>query len=422
MNQPTDWTAALAFLAAGLVVGVALFFAMRRKRGAETIPEDPLLAALEKKRDDLIRRIRREKDDQERARLERQAADVLREIDQYETPAGKQTTPFFARHPAVKGYLLGVASTLAIGLLGYYGWRSAAPRDESTTPAAPMAAPDASAPDTSPLRQLERAVQNDPQNVDHRIALAKAYFERDNLMAVFEQTSEVLRQHPDEPRALTYNAIVRMAMGQLEDAKGMLERATRSDPKLIDGWLALASVRLQTHQEAAAKAAIESAIAQDPSQEARLRDLFAQMKARSAAPAAQTAAAPGESLPPDHPPLRGSAPAPQPPAGGTSAPIRLTLTLDPSAKVRRGIVYIIARAGGAGSAHPVAVKRVVADSFPLSVSFGQGDAMMGQPMPARVNIEARLDTDGDAGTSDPSDPKAFASGVDAGASLALTLK
>ena len=37
--------------------------------------------------------------------------------------------------------------------------------------------------------------------------------------------------------------------------------------------------------------------------------------------------------------------------------------------------------------------------------------MMGQPLPATVRIEARLDSDGDAMTKNPSDPHAVQDGV-----------
>ena len=43
-------------------------------------------------------------------------------------------------------------------------------------------------------------------------------------------------------------------------------------------------------------------------------------------------------------------------------------------------------------------------------------------LPDRIRIEARLDSDGDAMTKNPSDPKAEQDGVSAGATVALVLK
>jgi hypothetical protein len=111
------------------------------------------------------------------------------------------------------------------------------------------------------------------------------------------------------------------------------------------------------------------------------------------------------------------------PATQKAAPVDspIHITLEASAK-GGGVVYVIARGAGQSSGHPIAVKRVSTDSFPITVDFGAADAMMGQPFPSIVNLEARLDADGDAGTHNAAEPKASAAGVAAGSSLTLTLK
>jgi hypothetical protein len=58
----------------------------------------------------------------------------------------------------------------------------------------------------------------------------------------------------------------------------------------------------------------------------------------------------------------------------------------------------------------------------MTVEIGAADSMMGQPFPATVRVEARLDSDGDAGTNDPRDPKAIVEGVAPGARLMLKLE
>jgi cytochrome c-type biogenesis protein CcmH len=88
-----------------------------------------------------------------------------------------------------------------------------------------------------------------------------------------------------------------------------------------------------------------------------------------------------------------------PAAAASSQPIHVTLSLDPSATVKSGVVYVIARGEKAG--HPVAVRRIDAAAFPISIELGTADSMMGQALPPNVRIEARLDSDGDAGTKDP---------------------
>jgi hypothetical protein len=48
--------------------------------------------------------------------------------------------------------------------------------------------------------------------------------------------------------------------------------------------------------------------------------------------------------------------------------------------------------------------------------------MMGQPLPDKFRLEARLDSDGDAMTRPPTDPSAMQNDVAPGASVKLALK
>ena len=112
------------------------------------------------------------------------------------------------------------------------------------------------------VQQLEAAVQAQPNNIELRNNLAQAYFESNNLMAVFEQTRQVLEQQPENSRALALQGLVRMAMGETQEATSMLQRATKSDPKNLDGWVALAWVYVQTDRMQDAERMIQSAIEQ----------------------------------------------------------------------------------------------------------------------------------------------------------------
>ena len=411
MNSPTDWLSALAIVAAGLVLGFIVFLASRRR----TTAKEQRRLELAGKRDALVQQLRELGDDvadSERAWLENETAAVLRELDRLPAIAPANDTKPRSSHPRAVGFGWGVISTLVVVAIVYYGSSYTKEREPVTNPPTRSAA---AAP--ADIKDLETAVRNDPDNTENRIALAKAYFSRDDLMATFEQTKAVLEKNPYEPRALTYNAVVKMAMGELEEARAMLELATQRDPKLLDAWVALASAYSQSGNPDAAAAAIDSAIAQHPEDETRLRDVLAQLRKQASTP-------PGE-MPVDHPPLEkktkpvATPPAAAPASGPASAPIHVTLSLDPSSPVKKGVVYVIAR--GAEAGHPLAVRRVEATSFPMSVDLGSSDVMMGQPFPATVRVEARLDTDGDAGTNDPADPKAFANGVPAGGSIELKL-
>ena len=53
-------------------------------------------------------------------------------------------------------------------------------------------------------------------------------------------------------------------------------------------------------------------------------------------------------------------------------------------------------------------------SFPVAFEIGEEDAMMGQPFPDALLVEARLDGDGDPTTRPPTDPKARVDDVKTG--------
>lgn len=371
MNASTDWMSALAILAAGLILGTLVYFiARRRKTSGETKRRD-----LETRRDSLVQQLRDLTDEEDRPELENEVAEVLRELDRLPV-ASSEPQPAPKPRTATAGFVWGVVCALAAGGTVYYA--STFTRDDT--------------------------------NVDAQLVQAQDAFARNDLMAAFEQTNAILAKHPDEPRALTYNAVVRLSMGEVEKASSMLERATQRDPKLLDAWVALAQARVHAGKQKEAIAAIDAAIAQHPEEEKRLRDVFATMQK----PAAKTA-----ELPPDHPPVQGHEAMTTMPPTAASQPIHITLSLDPAMASRGGTIYVIAR--GTESGHPVAVRRIETNAFPVTLDFGAEDSMMGATLPAKVRLEARLDSDGDAGTNDPADLRASADGVKAGASVELML-
>ena len=448
MNEPTDWTSAIAILAGGLFLGalVVFFFSRRKSSSPASVIPDLERKDLEAKRDSLVAQLRAldEENVEERERLEAETANVLRKLDNAPQPpstaaraeggasATAEDRP--AMNPAMKGFLWGAGSFAALAGLAFFVMNQATPRQEggSVTGDIPMAQQQA-APQPNPIvMQLEAAVQKDPNNLQLRNDLAQAYLETDNLMAVFEQTKFVLDKAPNDSRALTYQALVRMAMGEAEAATQMLQQATRSEPKNLDAWVSLAWVNVQQNKMAEAEKMIAEAAKQSPNDKTRLEEVFRQMKAQaSGAPAEPTPAqiASGE-LPAGHPPIDG-APAPaqaaasmpaaaRPPAPADGKSVSVTLELDPAAKQKSGVLYVMARNPMGGP--PVAVKRLQVSSFPITFDFGSADSMMGQPLPDKFRLEARLDSDGDAATKPPTDHSAMQNDVAPGTTIKLALK
>jgi len=451
MTGSTDWLSAIGILLSGLVLGFMFIYTFRKKSGVVATAELDR-RDLEAKRDTLIRELRELPDDEveERTKLELEAAQVLRALEtQSPLPTGEggapslrsgqaprrvrgeqvaetaTATPASRRPPAagpLAGFLWGAGTVAALALLGYYVFSKAEVKQEANQVAPMSSAPMQQQQQTPQLpdpavQKLEQEVSADPDNADKRIALARMYLDKENMMGVFEQTKAVLAKNPNDARAQTYNAIVHMAMGQLDQAASMLDTATKTDPKLADAWVALAWIRVQKGDKPSAKAAIDTAIVNVPAEAERLREVWTQMSNTQPAPAMT-----------DNPHTKGGLTEPVAAAAPTSSPaaapdaIHLTLSLGQNAAVRSGVVYIIARNPGETAGPPIAVKRITVTTFPVTVDFSSADSMMGQPLPARIRLEARLDSDGDAATKSPTDPIAVADGVSGGASLALTLK
>lgn len=449
MNAPTDWVSAIAILAAGLVLGLLFFFFFSRRKTPQMLGGEPDLERkdLEARRDALIAQLRELEGDpkpelaEQRRRLEVETAAVLRQLDDAggalsaaPAPAGA-SEPVPSMNPALKGFLWGAGSFAALFGLAWFVMSSATPREEGGSPTGGMPGQaQQAAPQNPMIAGLEAAVAKDPANLQLRNDLAQAYLESDNLMGVFEQTKVVLERTPDDSRALTLQGLVRMAMGEADLATSMLQKATSIDPKNLDGWVALAWVFAQQGKMKEAESMIAEAARQSPPDKARLDQIFAEMKSQAESAAAQpAAAAAGGGLPAGHPPVDGAGPAqaaaaqggpaagmarPAAPADGRS--IRLTLDLDAGAKTRTGIVFVVARSPQGGP--PVAVKRLLATQFPLTLDFGSADSMMGQPLPDRFRLEARLDSDGDAATKPATDPAATQDDVALGAVVTLALK
>jgi len=230
-------------------------------------------------------------------------------------------------------------------------------------------------------------------------------------MAAFEQTQYVLARAPKDPKALTYQAVVRIAMGEADQARQMLETAAAADPDLIDASAMLAWTYVIAGRDADAQRVIDEATKRHPAEKQRLDGMLAEMRAKQK----NIPAAPAQK----HPTVPTAAPAA---AAGPS--IHVSVTLAPNVKVpANAVIWVMARPDGTAGGPPLAVKRATPSSAPIEVDLSAADSMMGAgTLPEKMRIEARLDMDGDPMTHDPHDPIAFQDGVGVGAKVALTLK
>jgi len=466
MQPPVDWLPPILMLAAGLVVGVVVLFIVGRKgRGGtgtseeaseavEEISELQLeLRDLEAKREDLLLQLREMEDTAakrdpgqlaaERYAVELETAEVLREIDRL---TGKANAPELQRAAAkagiaevvpsseppggIKGFVWGVASAAAIGALVIFVSNSASNRAQggSVTGGPQMGAQSTTQASDPELDRAVAMVNAQPDNIDARVDLAYQYLLREQFMNVFEQTQSVLERNPNEPRALTYQSIVRLAMGQGDVATQMLEHAIEVDPDFLDSRVYLALTYAQTGKFDEAMAAMAEAKKRHPDQASRLDEVIAELEMRrsSGATPEQTE---GENphanmLPP--PPSGDGAPAAMPAATPAAGPgsVTGTIVLASGVTVQRGApVFVIVRESGTQGGPPVAVSRLSAGTFPMPFSVSGANSMMGDALPDKMRIEVRVDLDGNAMTRDAGAPEGVLEDVASGSSgVTITLK
>jgi tetratricopeptide (TPR) repeat protein len=392
----TDWVSASAMLLAGIIVGAMFLFGMRRRKDRTDLER----ADLEAKRDALVARLREHPDPQ----LEREAAEVLRKLDKI--GGAPATSPVRAaeagsapQNAALKGFAWGAGSVAVLAGIGFFVMQQAKPKE--TAPAQTVSS--AAAKDPA-VADLERSVAQNPENLQLRDDLAKAYLDRNNIDGVAEQTRYVLQRDPNDARALTYSGVVHIIAQQPEAASAMFDKATKSDPNLVDAWVGVAWISAMRGDMPKAEAAMTEAKKRHPDMAPRLDELMAHLRNPQQPPAQAPAAA---------------AAATPAPATNASDAIHLTLNFAGQA---HGTIFVIGREAGMTAGPPAAVKRVPLSAFPIQVDITQGDSMMGQPLPQKMRIEVRIDSDNDPMTRDPKDPSAVAEGVALGKSVVMTLK
>jgi len=456
-----DWIPAAAMLSGGLILGLMLARHVFLTGTTQSVVTGELeLRDLQARRDAILVQLREvddlsvkltpEQQAAERHRLEVEAARTLLAIDQLqgnvplqstvrvgEGPVALPSSSPVASPPAVAprtagssttGFFWGVGSAAALMALGFFLMNSMKERDQGgsiTGTAGGMQAGASAQPAAAPqpeeetpemraeLTRLKEAVQKNPNDLDARLELAYGYLTRRQMMGVYDQTQYVLEKKPGQPRALAYQAIVKLSMGDATSAEQMLKQALATDPNLLEGWIHLALVYTQTNRFDDATNAMKEAMKRHPEESAKLTDILAEIRARAAAGPSSV----GTGVP--------SQAAPSAPASGGSG-VSGIIDIDPSIRgsIPSGsVIFLIARPTGVSGGPPAAVKRMRAGTFPMDFQLTSADSMMGQPLPQQMRIEVRVDSDGNPMTKDPSDPTAAIDGLQAGAtSVRLVLK
>jgi cytochrome c-type biogenesis protein CcmH len=405
-----DWLPALGTLAVGLVGGAIV--AGRVYRSGHP-PATALSAAgdLEARSEALLRQLHELADAaakrtpeqlaRERYVLELEAARALRELERSQTKATTDSrspegvisalpSPPAGRR-ALRGFLWGAGVMASVGLLLISLGSATHERRQDGTLTGSVPGAERTAPQADPeLARLEAAVSRSPEDLPARLDLARAYLTRRQMMAVWNETKFVLERSPSEPRALTYQALVRLAMGQGEVAAQTLNQALADRPDFLEGYLHLAVVYMRTGRAREADATVDRAARLFPEQEKRLREIWSRLRGVTRA---------------------GAAPEMRDPHASTAAiqgGVSGAIDLDPALKgrLKGGILFVMLRPEAFGAGPPLAAKRIPVSSFPVSFDIGSADSMTGEALPDRVLLQARLDSDGNPATRHPADPVA----------------
>lgn len=232
------------------------------------------------------------------------------------------------------------------------------------------------------IAQLERRLADEPGSVEGWVLLGRSRAAQQQWAAARDAFARAHALLPDEPDLMVEyaDALMRAAPdGRFPaEAVALLERVVAGQPTHQRGLFYLGAQRLQAGQPAQAVELWERLLPllQGPTAEA-LRPQIALAREQAGLPPTDTAAA----------------------AAGPA--LAVTVELDPAlaARVPAGAVLFVFARTPDGSSLPVAVERVAAPVFPLTVTLDDADGLMPaqrlskQP---RVRLLARLSASGDA--------------------------
>jgi Flp pilus assembly protein TadD len=289
------------------------------------------------------------------------------------------------------GFLGGVACAALVGVLLVWAQRDAQPRPEDPAMAGQPAAGDAGHPEgpelsereAAALERVAQAVEADPTDIMARKQYAVALLSTGRFFPAFEQAEILLASDPGDPDGLYVQVMVRMWMGQEAEARGLLERLVEAYPEHVPALTALGVLALRQGGIEAADEYWDQAVLASGGENAEVEQLRA--AARRQLVAADASA---------------------PPVPAAPAPDRYTLRIDlgPGASTPAGgVLFVSLRQGESGP--PAAVRRIADPRFPLTVTLGSGDSMLGRPLPDAGTVSARIDGDGNVSTRGAGEPE-----------------
>ena len=242
------------------------------------------------------------------------------------------------------------------------------------------------------LQPLRDAIKADPKAAAPRLQLIRAQIGRRRFIQAYESANALLKIDPENAQGKTFLAIVRIEMGMASKATQLLSEALQKDPSLVEAWIYRGVANLRNGEAQAALDDWQEAIGIRPDAQTVLEPLIKRargvLSGEIKVPERKPHPGMSAGMPAGHP---GNQPAKK--VGGPAA--KVTISLAPGAQAKKGeVLFVIARAAGVAAGPPAAVKRLTVGDFPIEVSLTAADAMMGGALPAKLDITARVDGDG----------------------------
>lgn len=237
-------------------------------------------------------------------------------------------------------------------------------------------------PSAQGLAGLEQAVQAEPGNVEHLLALGRVYMDLGRFQEGIETYKEVLAIDARQPEALSTLGVVLFQNGHFDGALAAFDRALDTDPEYPMALWGRGWALFQGKQDyGGAITAWETLQQKNPGWTETLRVERALREARR---------------------RQGDAPSPVPAAERLTLSGIIRIAPDLEGRVAPdAVLYIIARSG---EGPPLAVKQVPHPTFPYVYSLDRDDVMLpGVAFQGEVSVIARIAQGGSAGPPRPGD-------------------
>lgn len=309
-QHATDWTPGLVVLGVGGVIALLYLFGSKKLQADAPRPEtlDDLEARYQSLLADLRTHIANkhlvpaEEFEREKTRLERAAADILREKDgkQHEqvkaqARAEKKATaaPTFAsKNQGLMGALLGGAVVAFFALLGWQLSTSSTERADGMQATGMMPPGGGGAPMQQPepaderLEALAGRVQANPQDSDAVSDLAVHLIRRQAFADARPLVDRAMLLDPFHPKARVGRAVMKAVDGDIPGSINELERLAARYPEAYDARMFAGMLALEDNDPRRALTNLESYVTLAPSDEQppMMRMAVSQLKQQLAAP------------------------------------------------------------------------------------------------------------------------------------------